>query len=195
MVRLNVPSTDAAQAQAATQGAKVDLTADEAVARALERNLTLASQRLTPQTFDYSIAATRAFYRPNVTSQVSNNSQTQLGRLTTDGGLKTNQDTAGWNAGVTQNCRSSAATISVNWTNNRQVTTQTTAQFLTAYTTGFQAQYTQPLLANFKIDNNRTTLLTTAIQQDVRPSSICRPRPRARWRRCGTPTGSSSSRS
>ena len=71
-VRLNVP-TDATQAPAATQGAKVDLTADEAVARALERNLTLASQRLTPQTFDYSLAASRAFYRPNVTSQVSNN--------------------------------------------------------------------------------------------------------------------------
>ncbi len=88
MVRLNTTSTDGAQGQAATAGAKVDLTADEAVARALERNLTLASQRLTPQTFDYSLAATRAFYRPNLTSQVSNNSATQLGRLTTDGGLK-----------------------------------------------------------------------------------------------------------
>ena len=51
------------------------------MARALERNVTLASQRLTPQTFDYSIAATRAFYRPNLTSTVSNNSATQLGRL------------------------------------------------------------------------------------------------------------------
>ena len=166
MVRLNTTPTDGAQGQAATSGARVDMTADEAVARALERNLTLASQRLTPQTFDYSLAASRAFYRPNVTSQVSNNSATQLGRLTTDGGLKTNQDTAGWNAGVTQNVSKFGGSYQVNWTNNRQVTTQTTAQFLTAYTTGFQAQYTQPLLANFKIDNTRTTLLTTAIQQD-----------------------------
>jgi outer membrane protein TolC len=167
MVRLNTTSTDGGQTQTATQGPKVDITADEAVARALERNLTLASQRLTPQTFDYSIAATRAFYRPNLTSQLSNNSQTVLGRLTTDGGLKTNQDTANWNGGVTQNMRWYGGNYQVNWTNNRQVTTQTTAQFLTAYTSGFQAQYTQPLLANLKIDNNRTTLLTTAIQQDV----------------------------
>ena len=142
-------------------------TADEAVARALERNLALASQRLTPQTFDYSLAATRAFYRPNVTSQLSNNSQTVLGRLTTDGGLKTNQDTTVWNAGITQNVSRFGGSYQVNWTNNRQVTTQTTAQFLTAYTAGFQAQYTQPLLTNFKMDNTRTTLLTTAIQQDV----------------------------
>ena len=80
--------------------------------------------------------------------------------------MKTNQDTAGWNAGVTQNMSKFGGNYQVNWTNNRQVTTQTTAQFLTAYTTGFQAQFTQPLLANFKIDNTRTTLLTTAIQQD-----------------------------
>ncbi len=55
----------------------------------------------------------------------------------------------------------------VNWTNNRIGTTQSTAQFNPAYTAGFQAQYTQPILANRKIDNNRTTLLTTEIQQDV----------------------------
>jgi outer membrane protein TolC len=169
MVQLNVSSqaSQEAQGRPATQGARIDLTADEAVARALERNVTLASQRLTPQTFDYSIAAAQAFYRPNVTSQLSNNSATQLGRFTTDGGDKTNQDTAGWNAGVTQNIPWYGGNYQVNWTNNRQVTTQTTAQFLTAYTTGFQAQFTQPILANRKIDNNRTTLLTTAIQQDV----------------------------
>jgi outer membrane protein len=167
MVRLNTPVSQDGQAKPAPQGASFDLSADEAVARALERNVTLASERLTPQTFDYSLAATRAFYRPNATSQFSNASQTVLGRLTTDGGLKTNQDTAGWNAGVSQNIPWFGGNYQVNWTNNRQVTTQTTAQFLTAYTSGFQAQYTQPLLSNLKIDNNRTSLLTTAIQQDV----------------------------
>ena len=168
MVRLNTssPATQD-QAKAATAGPRVDMSVDDAVGRALERNVALASQRLTPQTFDYALAATRAFYRPNVTSQVSNNSQTTLGRLTTDGGLKTNQDTAGWNAGVTQNLPWYGGNYQVNWTNNRQVTTQTTAQFLTAYTTGFQAQVTQPLLSNLRTDNNRITLLTTAIQQDV----------------------------
>jgi outer membrane protein len=160
-------SGQASQPRAAERGPRVDLTADEAVARALERNVNLTSQRLTPQTFDYQIAAAQAFYRPNLTSQLSNNSQTVLGRLTTDGGLKTNQDTAGWNAGATQNLPWFGGNYQVNWTNNRQVTTQTTAQFLTAYTSGFQAQFTQPLLANRRIDNNRTTLLTTAISQDI----------------------------
>ena len=163
----SAPPDQQPPARPATGGAVVEITADDAVARALERNVTLAAQRLTPQTFDYSLAATRAFYRPNVTSQLSNNSQTVLGRLTTDGGLKTNQEATGWNAGMTQNVPWGGGNYQINWTNNRQVTTQTTAQFLTAYTSGFQAQYTQPLLANFKIDNNRTSLLTTSIQQDI----------------------------
>ena len=59
-----------------TTGPKIALTADEAVARALERNVTLAQQRLTPQTFDYALAATYAFYRPNVNSNVSTQSAT-----------------------------------------------------------------------------------------------------------------------
>ena len=166
MVRLNSPTADG-QVQTATPGPKVDLTADEAVARALERNLTLASQRLTPQTFDYSIAATRAFYRPNLTSTASNSSATQLGRLTTDGGDKTNQDTTVWNAGIQQQVPFFGGNYNVNWTNNRVASTQNTATFNPAYTANFQATYTQPILANRKIDNNRTTLLTTAIQQDV----------------------------
>lgn len=167
MVKLNAPSTDLTQAQAATQGPKVDLTADEAVARALERNVTLASQRLTPQTFDYSLAATRAFYRPNLTSLYSSQSQTQLTRLTIDGGDKVNNDTANWNAGVAQNVPWYGGNYSVNWQNNRIASTQNNATFNPSYGATFQAVYTQPILANRKIDNTRTTLLTTAIQQDV----------------------------
>jgi outer membrane protein len=167
MSRLNSPTADGSQAQSTTPGPKVDLTADEAVARALERNLTLASQRLTPQTFDYSIAAARAFYRPNLTSTASSSSATQLGRLTTDGGDKTNQDTNVWNAGIQQQVPFFGGQYNVSWTNNRVASTQNTATFNPAYTANFQATYTQPLIANRKIDNNRTTLLTTAIQQDV----------------------------
>ena len=155
------------QAQPAAAGARVDLTADEAVARALERNVTLASQRLTPQTFDYSLAATRAFYRPNVTSLLSSQSATTLARQTIEGGVKTNSDTAVWNAGVAQNVPWQGGNYTVNWTNNRIASTQNTNIFNPAYTSGFQAIYVQPILANRRIDNTRTNLLTTGIQQDI----------------------------
>ena len=62
------PGSPAAQAVKGEQGPSVNLTEKEAVERATERNLTLISERITPQTWDYSMAATRAFYAPNLTS-------------------------------------------------------------------------------------------------------------------------------
>ncbi|HXW08471.1 MAG TPA: TolC family protein [Vicinamibacterales bacterium] len=167
MVRLSAQPVPAQGAPSTAQGPTVDMTVEEAVARALENNVTLATQRLTPQTFDFSIAATRAFYRPTVTSTVSNISATQLGRLTTDGGEKTNQDTTIWNAGLTQQVPWQGGSLQVNWANNRLASTQSTAIFNPAYTSQFAATFTQPLLANRKIDNTRTTLLNTEISQDI----------------------------
>ena len=59
----------------AQAGPTVNLTEQEAVARAREKNLTLISERITPQTWDYTMAATRANYQLNLTSSVSNQSQ------------------------------------------------------------------------------------------------------------------------
>ena len=49
-------------------GMRIDLTLADAVQRALERNLDISVERLNPQTFDFSIAALQANYRPNFTS-------------------------------------------------------------------------------------------------------------------------------
>ncbi len=167
MAKLQTQTTDGKQAVSARQGPNVDLTADEAVARALERNLTLASQRLTPRTFDYSLAATRAFYRPNVTSMLRANSATSLNtRVTIDGGDKTTTDTNNWDAGMTQQVPWHGGNYSISWNNNRQFTTQNNASINPSYGSTFQAQYTQPILQNWKIDNTRANLLTTEIQQD-----------------------------
>jgi len=166
MVQLNTQSQDA-QGRPAAQGARVDLTADEAVARALERNVTLASQRLTPQTFDYSLAATRAFYRPNLTSAYIGTSSTTLARQTIEGALKVEEDRSDWNAGVTQNMPWAGGNYQVSWTNNRIASNQNNNVFNPSYQSGFQAVYTQPLLANRRIDNTRANLLTTGIEQDI----------------------------
>jgi hypothetical protein len=51
-------------------GEMVNLTVDEATARALERNLDIAVERLNPQTFDLNIARIRASYRPITSSTI-----------------------------------------------------------------------------------------------------------------------------
>jgi outer membrane protein len=148
-------------------GPRVDLTSDQAVERALERNLTLQSQRLTPRTFDYQLAATRAFYRPMLSSSVSNNSATVLTTRTIEGGQKVNDDSQAWNSGLEQQMPWGGGRFIVNWNNSRLITDRTTSTFNPSFTSRFNAQYTQPLLANFRIDSTRAQLLTQQIQQDV----------------------------
>jgi outer membrane protein len=165
--RLNDQAQAPSTAKPAQSGPKVDLTADEAVARALERNVTLASQRLTPQTFDYSLSALYAAYRPTLTSTLISNSQTVLPATTIEGGNVVNTDTNNWNAGWLQNVRKGGGNYQVSWNNNRQNTDRNNSTFNPSYGSTFLARYTQPLLANRKIDQNRTSILTTNIQQDI----------------------------
>jgi outer membrane protein len=158
---------DGIQVSAAGQGPTVNLTADEAVARALERNLTLASQRLTPRTFDFSIAATRAAYRPTLTSTYSANSRTTLPTTTVEGGIKVNTDTHTWNSGVRQNLPWGGGNVALNFDNDRAFTDRDNSTFNPSFGSNLRAQYTQPLLANFRIDNTRAQLLSQTIQQDI----------------------------
>jgi outer membrane protein TolC len=157
---------DGIQVSAAGQGPTVNLTADEAVARALERNLTLASQRLTPRTFDFSIAATRAAYRPTLTSTFSTNSATQLPTTEVEGGIRVNTDTNRWNSGVRQSLPWGGSYV-LNFNNDRVFTDRNNATFNPSFGSSLSAQYTQPLLANFRIDNTRAQLLTQTIQQQI----------------------------
>jgi outer membrane protein TolC len=155
------------QAQSATQGPVVNLTVDEAVARAIERNLTLQSQRLTPRTFDYSIAATRAAYRPTVTSTVSNRSTTQLPTTTVEGGVIVNTDTRVWNTGLSQAVPWGGGNYTINWNNNRAFTDRNNSTFNPSFGANFAVQYTQPLLRNFRVDNTRIQIQNQMIQQDI----------------------------
>ena len=150
-----------------TSGPVVNLTVDEAVNRAIEKNLTLASQRLTPRTFDYSIAATLAAYRPNLVSMFRANSQTQLPTTTIEGGQIVHTDTSNWDAGVTQSVPWGGGRYSVNFNNNRVFTDRNNATFNPSFGSTFSAQYVQPLLRNFRLDNTRAQLESQNIQQDI----------------------------
>ncbi len=160
-------TTPGTQVPGAPAGPVVNLTIDEAVNRAIEKNLTLASQRLTPRTFDYSIAATLAAYRPTLTSLFSNNSATALPTTTVEGGTIVTTDTQRWNAGVQQAVPWGGGNYSVTFNNNRVFTDRDNATFNPAFGSVLTAQYTQPLLRNFKTDATRTQLESQKIQQDI----------------------------
>ena len=151
----------------AQAGPTVNLTEQEVVARAREKNLTLISERITPQTWDYTMAATRANYQMNLTSSVANQSQV---RVTTDvfsGGSRVLTDTQTWSAGLAQNMWRGGGNYTVNWTNNRVNSDSQSSTFNPSFTSGLQARFTQPLLRNFKIDATRAQILTNEINQQI----------------------------
>jgi len=147
-------------------GPTVELTSEQAVARALDKNLTLASQRITPETWDLQIASYLANYKPNLTSQYSTQNAVQLNTNLFAGGNRVTQDTNAWSGGLAQNVWWGGGNYTVNWTNSRLASDATNSTVNPSYTSGLQAIYTQPLLRNFKMDNNRLQVQTAKLSQD-----------------------------
>jgi outer membrane protein TolC len=148
-------------------GATIDLTLDEATARALERNLDIAVERLNPQTFDLNIARLRAAYRPLATSTIGQLSRVQPPTSTLNGGSIVDNTTTTYNSGLSQQVRWGGGAVAFQFNNNRQVTSNNLVNYNPAFNNNFALSLTQPLLRGFLIDNNRSQLVITALNRDA----------------------------
>jgi outer membrane protein len=151
----------------AAQGPAVELTVDDAVARALERNLDIRVERLNPRTFDFSIAALEAVYRPNFTSLFSTQDSTQFSRSQTQGGSVITSQTYRGDVGYAQNVMWGGGSFSFGFNNSRLDQSDAFAIRNPTINSSLRAQYIQPLLRGFKIDNNRAQLQITRINQEI----------------------------
>ena len=148
----------------------VALSMDDAVRLALERNLDIAVQRLTPQTYDFSLAGIYATYKPTVSSLLSSQGATNPATTSIAGGLAgagVDVTVDAFNAGIGQNIPKGGGSYAVFINNNRQTTTNTTFLYNPVYNANWSAQYTQPLMRGFKTDSSRQQLLVTKISQDL----------------------------
>src|SRR5215467_2834525 len=103
-------------------GTMVDLTLDEATARALERNLDIAVERLNPQTFDLSIARLHNNYRPVASSNIGQLSRVQPPTSTLNGGSIVDNTTTTYNTGLQQLVPWGGGAVAFQFNNNKQVT-------------------------------------------------------------------------
>jgi len=152
---------------APSPGTQVDLTLDEATARALERNLDIAVERLNPQTFDLNIARIRAAYRPTATSTISQLSRIQPPTSTLNGGTIVDNTTSTYNSGISQQVPWGGGAFAFQFNNNKQVTSNNLVNYNPAFNNNFAMTLTQPLLRGFLIDNNRQQLVVTALNRDA----------------------------
>ena len=148
-------------------GPTVNLTEQEAVARATEKNLTLISERITPQTWDYQMAATRAAYAYTLTSSIANNSANTPTSNIFEGGASTTTQQQSWSGGATKQMWRGGGNYSLSWTNNRTKTSSTNSTCNPCFNSGFQGVFSQPLWRNFKIDATRGSVMTNEISQQI----------------------------
>jgi outer membrane protein TolC len=156
------------QAAFVTPGTRVDLSIEEAVARAREKNIDIAVARITPRLTDFSIAALDANYRYNLTSNGSSaNVSTPATNATQGVAAGTNQvtKTTQWNGGLAKNLYRGGGNFTIGWQNNRREQSSANAFRNPTFNSSLTFNLTQPLLRGFRTDSTRTSLQTSRISQ------------------------------
>jgi outer membrane protein TolC len=151
-----------AQGPAAAASALVRrLSVDDAVKLAVEQNLGIQIDRMTPRIQDLGIAQARTGWVPTLTSLLSNNSQNQPPTSVLAGGQNKITDSQfSTQLGLSQTLKTGAS-YSVNWNGARQTSTNLFVNFNPLLTTNLAFDITQPLLRNYKIDSLRQALETS----------------------------------
>ena len=151
-------------------GPRVSLTLEDAVKRALESNLDIAVQRINQQTYDLSIASIRSVYSPTMSSMISSQTSKVASTSTIAGaaaGQAITNDTFVFNGAVAQDVPWGGGNFSAGLDNRRQATTSLNATINPQYNPTLSAQYTQPLLRDFRIDTTRQQILITRLNQEM----------------------------
>ena len=164
------PTRPAESTRQPTASPVTPLTADDAVRRALERNLDIQVQRLEPQLLDLQVAALWATYRPSLTSSLFTQGATNLPTSQLQAARRQPRSATTRCSG-TPACRRISGGVAAH---SRRTSTipgsrrrDTAATRNPAYTSNIQAQYTQPLLRNFKIDQTRSSLMISQLQSQI----------------------------
>ena len=162
----------ARQASRAGQPARrFDLTLDDAVQRALERNLDIAVQRIHPLVQDMRVAAAAAAFLPVASSGFDFNQETTPNRSVFDGGGLRGQpivsDRGTYDLGVGQQVKWGGGRYDVTWDSTRWESTNIFSTFNPSFGANMTLQYTQPLLRGLRTDARRTQLVVSRLNRDI----------------------------
>jgi outer membrane protein TolC len=145
----------------------MNLTLEQAMQIALEKNLDLKVARMNPPAVDYQLAAARAAFQPQFTGTYSYNSRTTATNDTVDLVSFYAQKNQSFNGGLTESTPWYGGRFSATFNNGRQFSTNPRNPINPSFTSNLSFNYTQPLLAGRSIDNNRNQLRTLAVQRQI----------------------------
>jgi outer membrane protein len=145
----------------------VVMTLEEAIARAEAQNLDIQTARLSPRMQDYSLRAAQAVYNPTFSATYGYNNATNQSTSQLDGGARTSTERHTVNTGITQQVPWYGGRLSLNFNNSKTSTNNTFSTLNPSYRSTASIDYTQPLLAGLKTDNQRAALQTQELQGDI----------------------------
>jgi len=143
------------------------MTLEQAMDMALAKNLDLKVARMNPAGVDYQLAAARAAFMPQLTGTYSYRDAASPNNNRLEERLTVNTVGQTYNVGMSQTTPWYGGRLTANFNNSRQATNSSQTQRNPNFNSSVQFNYTQPLLAGFRMDQTRNQLRTLAVQRQV----------------------------
>ncbi len=145
----------------------ITMTLEEAIARALESNLDVQSARLDPVIQTYALRVARAAFSPTLSMTVGYNNATNQSTSQLDGGARTSSERTTFNTSLSKAMPWYGGRLSANFNNSRVETNNAFSTRNPSYNSTVSFNYTQPLLAGFRTDNQRAALEAEQVQTRI----------------------------
>ena len=152
--------------------ATLQLSMDQAVTMALETNLGLKADRLDVGIAAENVAGARAAFRPQLRSTFTHSTSDQLPQSFTEGNSVVSSGSSSVSSSIFQNLYWYGGGYSVSWSGNRNTTTAALSPFNPRLGSALTMSFSQPLLRNFKIDNNRFNLQSAERSRQIADLSL-----------------------
>ena len=146
--------------KAEKDGTALRLSLKDLTKMALQNNLDIAIQDTNEELYQQKIIQSYGPYDPTLTASLAVNSQksanTNLATASTQGTFN-KMDRANWNFGFSQAVKTGGS-LAVQWNSSRSDNNQAFSLFTPQYNASTTINFTQPLLRNRRIDQNRTQI-------------------------------------
>ena len=156
-----------AAVQTAAPGSELQISADEAVRMALENNLGIRAERLSPQVQAMVVRQARAAYAPIVFTNTTKNSASNPPQSFLSGSSFVTNAGFRSNGGVAQQLKWGGGRYQASLDGSRNTTSDPTDPFNPRLLSNFNFNFTQPLLRDFTIDASRQQLLLAQKQEEI----------------------------
>jgi HAE1 family hydrophobic/amphiphilic exporter-1 len=144
-----------------------DMTLEQAIDIALENNLDLKVARMNPQIQDYSLVQARAAFNPTVNASFRTNNSSSPNTDATQVVTSIKSKSQFYSTSFAQSLPFLGGSYQATFNSNRATDSRPTQIRNPNLSASTQFQYTQPLLANFRIDQNRNAVRVQQVQRQI----------------------------